>query len=329
MDEPLSPDAPHKAEEVRRHFLVPFDLEPNIRPIREDLLKIPISFRAPADTFCEHLKATGMTTAVPYRLANIAAYDERLVRSYIGGRIRAIVNGEAIPEETESERVARERETAIASAAAFVKQFNPTKEAIADLESETELRLLSPHHGSEIQSISRELLLQGAVSLWSALEMFVRDEIILLLNQRPELAGQLLSDASAKTKFDVPKLSIENLMIRGFDLSKQMGQILFEERDLSNLVTLKAACNAIFDSAQLREKLGSPILWRLNQDRHLIVHRRGIVDDEYRKKASSTLKSGDQLSIKPDEFIGYARVVSQVGAAFLKSLSETIAGASS
>ena len=120
------------------------------------------------------------------------------------------------------------------------------------------------------------------------------------------------------------KKGIEDLAFRGFDLSKQMGRLLFEERDLSSLSTLKCACEALIDSPELRETLASPAVWLLNQNRHLIVHRHGIVDEEYQKKTGSQLSLGEQLSVTPGEFEEQVRHVLGIGDAFLAGLVSAI-----
>jgi hypothetical protein len=120
--------------------------------------------------------------------------------------------------------------------------------------------------------------------------MLIGDGLVLLLNSNPKLVTKLLSDPSAKKKFELPKLSADYLAEKGFDLSTQMGSLLFEDRDLSSLAAIRIACEAIFeDSKPCVQCLNADSLWLLNQKRHLIAHRRGVVDDEYVRNTGSSL----------------------------------------
>jgi hypothetical protein len=107
------------------------------------------------------------------------------------------------------------------------------------------------------------------------------------------------------------------LAAKSFDLSNQMGTLLFEERDLSSLFAIRTACEAIFDDSTLRTMLSADSLWLLNQKRHLIAHRRGVVDDEYIRNTGSSLAVGDHLYISPDEFEENLVEVLSIGNGFL------------
>lgn len=318
----LTPETRQAADELTKRFLVPFSLEDQAEAIRDCLLPLPDPFRAIAETFIDRLSATIQTTAAPFLLANQAAHDKQYQRFSMAERIRALpIRAEEGTDESEDEREARRNEAAQVVADSRMDTFSKSEEGIDSLVAETARFLLRLHNTPDIQSVAREILLQGMVATWSALEMLVGDELTLLLDSRPDLVAKLLSDPNAKRKFELPKLNVDDLASRGFDLSRQMGRLLFEERDLSSLPTLKCACEALIDSSPLREKLAAPSAWRLNQNRHLIVHRRGIVDEEYLRKTGAKLSVGDQLIVSPNEFEELLRHALSIGSEFLAGLA--------
>ncbi len=319
----LTPDTRLAADELTKRFLVPFSIEDDEKTIRNCLNLLPLPFRSIVETFIDRLRATIQTTAAPYLLANQAAHDKQFQRFLIAERIRArSINEE--PNETEDELKDRRNQVARGVANSNMHAFSKSEEGIDSLVAEIARFLLHLHNTPEIQSVARETLLQGTVATWSTLEMLVGDELTLLLDYRPDLVTKLLSDQNARRKFELPKLNVDDLASRGFDLSKQMGRLLFEDRDLSSLPTLKCACEALIDSSCLREKLASPKAWRLNQNRHLIVHRRGIVDEEYLRKTGAKLSVGDQLTVSPTEFEELLLHALSIGSEFLAGLASLV-----
>jgi len=315
----LTPETRIAADKFSEYFLVPFHLEDGTRAIRDLLPRFPQPFANVAETFLNRISATVQTTATPFLLANAAAHDKHYQRISIAERIRAR-SIELEPDEDDQTLEVKRDTTAREIANSKMEEFSKSVEGINSLVLEMSKFLLDLHRSPDIQSVAHELLLQGTVSTWSALEMLVCDELILLLDNHPELVEKILSDPIAKKKFELPKLNIEDLALRGFDLSNQMGRLLFNERDLSNFKTLKCACEALIDDSELREKLSLPSIWRLNQNRHLIVHRRGIVDEEYLRNTGSHLSLGEQLYISPKEFEDQVLHVLGIGNAFLNGL---------
>ncbi len=319
----LTPETRLATDELTKRFLVPFSIEDDATAILDCLPLLPLPFRGIAETFIDRLRATIQTTAAPFILANQAAHDKQFQCFSMAERIRARSIDEE-PNETEDELEARRNQAARVVVNSKMDAFSKSEEGIDSLVAETARFLLHLHSTPEIQSVARETLLQGTVATWSTLEMLVGDELTLLLDSRPDLVTKLLSDQNARRKFELPKLNVDDLASRGFDLSKQMGRLLFEERDLSSLPTLKCACEALIDSSCLREKLASPTAWRLNQNRHLIVHRRGIVDEEYLRKTGAKLSVGDQLIVSPTEFEELLLHALSIGSEFLAGLASLV-----
>mgnify|MGYP000895518890 CR=1 FL=1 len=283
-------------------------------------IQVPAGFSTIAETFVDRIDATLQTTATPYLLGDQAAHDKHFQRISMAARIRSLkilASGDETAEALEARRV----EDAHRNSNQGMAEFCASEESVDAICSETARFLLYLHKKRKIASVARELLLQGTFSTWSALEMLIGDGLVLLLNSNPKLVTKLLSDPSAKKKFELPKLSADYLAEKGFDLSTQMGSLLFEDRDLSSLAAIRIACEAIFEDSTLRAMLNADSLWLLNQKRHLIAHRRGVVDDEYVRNTGSSLSIGDHLHVSPSEFEENLMGVLSIGQGFLNCVS--------
>jgi len=54
-------------------------------------------------------------------------------------------------------------------------------------------------------------------------------------------------------------------------------------------------------------------LWKLNQRRHLIVHRSGIVDKLYNESTNDIFKLGREINMKPHEIKEQLEIVKTIG----------------
>ncbi len=312
----LSPETEKICRELLEYFLVPFETEEATKEISELLPRLPAGFLTIAETFLDRIDATLQTTGAPYLLANQAAHDKHFQRLSMAARIRSL-KIDAIEGEADEELEARRTKEARQKANENMSEFCASEEGVDAICFETAQFLLHLHKKKEVASVARELLLQGTFSTWSAFEMLIGDGLVFLLNNDPKLVTKLLSDPNAKKKFEMPKLNADYLAEKGFNLSNQMGSLLFEERDLSNLSAIRTACEAIFEDVELRAMLNAESLWLLNQKRHLIAHRRGIVDDEYLRNTGAELTVDSHLYISPSEFEKNLVEVLSIGKGFL------------
>ena len=106
-----------------------------------------------------------------------------------------------------------------------------------------------------------------------------------------------MSDPVAKRRFE-SRVSFGTLSTFGFDLSAKMGALLAEQRDLSDLNTMKAVFGALFPTATvLKGSLDDANLRLLSERRHVIVHRRGVVDESYIKAIGCAERAGERLRV--------------------------------
>jgi hypothetical protein len=131
-----------------------------------------------------------------------------------------------------------------------------------------------------------------------AFESFVSETIRTLVNSKPPLAAVLLSTESTKKHFPSRAVSVEDLANHDFNVAACMGDLLLRDRHLDSLPVIKDVLSAIFPTEDAhRQRLNSPDLWLLWQRRHLIVHRRGVVDSGYLAKTSDTATLGERLCV--------------------------------
>lgn len=147
-----------------------------------------------------------------------------------------------------------------------------------------------------IRSALKELLIQTMIATWSLFETFASSFIIAWLNAKPQCVKLVVGKPELKPFFGRATLDIDVIGDHGFDLTRSMGTVLFQDRRLDNLNILRNLFDALFDDDELRGALGKK-LWTLNQRRHLFVHKRGIVDLEYQRKTGEVFPIGERLTL--------------------------------
>jgi hypothetical protein len=166
-----------------------------------------------------------------------------------------------------------------------------------------------------------ELLRQGLVLCWGAFEVLARDIFIALLNMKPYLVERLLRDQTAKRRFEAAKVSIDTLILHGFDLSNKMGTLLADQQDLSDYYSIMAIYEALFpESKNLRQVLKQDGPRVLSQRRNLIVHRGGVIDPTYINNVPSTQKSGEILKITPDDLENHLETMISAATVILETI---------
>jgi hypothetical protein len=149
----------------------------------------------------------------------------------------------------------------------------------------------------EFAHAASELLRQGTVSVWGALEVLVQDIFVSLINAKPNLAIELLTNEQSKRLFQLKAIPLDILSTCNFDLSGCFGDILIRNRSVDTIPAMKVVFGVLLpQSNKLRDILEQKELWVLNQRRHLIVHRRGIIDADYIARTGDSLASGLNLS---------------------------------
>ena len=162
---------------------------------------------------------------------------------------------------------------------------------------------------NDLKISSQQLIKQGHVLLWTSFEVLARDFTIYYLNQNPDLFRE----------FGLKSLPTEILDRYNFNVEDKLGHIYAEMHDWSNVSTIIKTFKIIQPkNNELLKRLGDTKLWKLNQRRHLIVHRSSIVDKKYVDSTDDKFKIGNELIVNPDEIIENLNFISELGIIILK-----------
>lgn len=157
------------------------------------------------------------------------------------------------------------------------------------------LKLLDRHLANgEFSSSSEELLRQVLVIGWSAFEVLVNDTLRLLINVKPSIISAF-TDIKPYRESLSGRALLEALNENQFDLSARMGDIFCEIVRLDSLEKIRDAIRLSLQNTQLDARLKDEKLWRISQQRHLIVHRRGLVDSRYVERTSDRINIGEHI----------------------------------
>ena len=283
--------SPNTAKVVRSVFLVPHDFSENSKPLADLATSLPDGLRQIALAFFDNLHGVVRTISIPFHYTYSQAHSLHWQRFLMAERIRA----RGIENEAEREP------TAIKIAKEKFEEYlqGAGRELVSD---DVLARLKALQDEPESLAAARELTRQGVVLVWSAVEVLARDSFVYLLNRHPILAEQLLAEQANRKCFSVDRIDWETLAMYGYDLSQNIGTLLISKADLTSVPAIRDTYKALFPKAtELGRKLADSRLWELCQKRNLIVHRRGIVDQQYLANTSHNLALGADLWIPPSE----------------------------
>lgn len=282
-------------------FLIPPEEKMLFANFDESLCNLHPTTKKIAEAFRVNILGLLTTVSFPYRLAHSATLDRHYHRIFSAERIRSLKLREN-PGENDKELDARREAVAQKRAKERLEEFLSSTEGADRIIHDSLYFLERSKSDEELFASANELILQGVVLCWGAFEVLVRDAFVALLNHEPHLVENLVNDPVAKRRFDLTKIPLETLAYYNFDLSGKMGDILGQQQDLSDLQSAKAVYMAIFPTdSNLREALSNETLRILSQQRNLVVHRRGLIDDTYSKAVSGNQEAGERLRVLPEE----------------------------
>jgi len=173
-------------------------------------------------------------------------------------------------------------------------KFKPVDDAHAQLGH------LLEHH--QLDAPARALLFAAVALAWASFECAAKDAWIAALNSRPlQLAqsafGSLPEGASAEG-ISGRQIGVGLLARYGFDLRDKLGTLLAPKFDFTSVSGIRGAYSAAFGKQADHEiALTDPPLGLLEATRHLIVHRAGLVDEEYHRRTGDATPIGQVLQL--------------------------------
>ncbi len=299
----MTAKAKHTAE---AWFFIPFPNEGYLQPVDDAAADGPFSDLA--RTFRQNLSAAASAASVPFHMAVASVHRRRFMQLNIAEQIRAREHLDEhgnVPEWAQKE--------------AMEKASVRLRETSADLADPTLDELSSHLDDSNFASAARELLCQGDVLVWGALEVLASDLFVAVLNGDPQLTTTLLENETAKRLFGLKTFTVDALAGFRFDLSRHMGDVLVSHHPVDSIPTMKTVFGTLYPQDEdLRQALNTRNLFVLNQRRHLIVHRRALIDAEYVRLVGEG-SVGDRLIVSPEQFEGDILAVRDAGRALLRS----------
>lgn len=288
------------AAEVSDRFLVARDSAARLSSVSALKTSLSPSLAALAAAFEQNVLAVAATVGIPVTLASAASEGSHWQRIHSAERIRALML-EAEPGEDKAALDARRDSHALEAASRRMQEFAKSPDGRDTIAADACRFLLEALESSNLGDAADELLRQGIVLTWSALEVLCRDLFEVILNANPKRALAVIQEPAAKQRLQ-SKFTLEELATAGFDLSSSLGSLLTSQQDFSDIRTIKAVMLPTLSAEpDVETAIGNEVLWVLCQQRHLIVHRRGAVDARYLEATGEKRKIGERLVIKPDD----------------------------
>jgi hypothetical protein len=247
-------------------------------PLAEPLL----AFRA-------NLTSAIRVGVIPFQLVHSAILEQRFNQLVIASNIHFLSTQSEPESKTEDGKKDRERR-ALERAHEEMNAELREKEVITRHAWST-VKVLDRHlRDNDFRASAAELLRQIIVMCWGAFEIVAGDVVRAALNAKPAFFRSVAEARPYRESISARFLT-DGLEANSFDLSRKMGDLFCDEkiRDISRILI----ADDVVDSMLKKE-----LLWRIFQQRNLIVHRRGIIDSRYLKNTSDTGTIGDHIEFK-------------------------------
>jgi hypothetical protein len=296
-----------------RHFFLPIDDDKRSSLLRINLPTLPDEFMHLAESFKKNLLAVISTASMPFRIVSVNHTHWVYHQIFLAEKILTL--GPEFYGKSEEEKLKIARDIARQR---FDKEMK-------DQRNEQSLRILSNLEGllaaPEMVSSAAELIRQSEALAWGTLEVLANDLFITLLNKKPQLTEDLTRDERTRKRFSMRDMS-DALTVYNYDLSSHMGDVLNRLVKIDDIETLRAIYQVLMpDNAELLQLLGEDNLWKLNQRRNLILHRRSVVDEAYVRNTGEGLPLGSELIVSPEQLETDLLLVLRIGSSMLRPLS--------
>jgi hypothetical protein len=171
------------------------------------------------------------------------------------------------------------------------------------------------------QYAREDSLRQCFVMTWNSLEVLARDGFDSLIRHAPRCLTRL-----CKTEFARKRLG--NAVCREIVEGKPFDpECVVDRLNFNNLETIRTSYRQSLEATtngELTELLKPSFIDLIYARRHLIVHRRGVVDAQYLKKTGETLAIASELAISAVDLRRAIDTVMDTGLAVLHALNRTL-----
>jgi hypothetical protein len=304
------------SDKVNTRFLVASDENQLLSGLTGISQGLPDALQFVAEAFNRNIRGLVAAVTIPFRFASASIRRERYGQLHIAERIRSKNDVDAGASEEEAER------RAVARANSRFDQEMADPAQTSELADRTCKVLLDAYEVEMFALGAQELLRQSVVLAWGAFEVLARDLLCAYLNERPDAARELAVNAVTSKLFSFKKIDFDVLAEFEFDLSSRMGDFVTYNNNLSSIEAIRAVYKSLSgDSQDLVKLIQDERLWKLCKSRHLIVHRRGIIDQKYIDETGSPVSIGATLNIAPCELETYIQAVEDAAGAMLRQIA--------
>jgi hypothetical protein len=276
---------------VTRQFLIgpPEGLEDRLNTIRAGAKD---HLGDAAKTFVTNLESAITTASLPFTFAHYTARQLRYQTIHSAERIRQLH-----AEYRHLDDATREANAAAKAQERF--QAEMAKKEVRNTIVETTIAFLQAYlEFEEVAEAAHELLRQVLVMVWGAFEVLVGDVVRAEVNRDPLLAETLLSADKTKRYFSNRTVTVQALAKHQFNVASTMGDVIFADIHFDGLPMIRDVLGVLFEeSEELHRQLADNTLWLLWQRRHLIVHKRGVIDAAYLARTSDNPPIGSKLIV--------------------------------
>jgi hypothetical protein len=181
-----------------------------------------------------------------------------------------------------------------------------------------------------VASALRALTLARIVFGWTAFECLAVDGWETALNESTVGLGQpafkhITIGSGADEGITARHVPVSLLAKYGFDLRKKLGTVLRTKFDFTSVAGIRQAYKTAFaDQEKLARILVDPKLTHLEATRHLIVHRGGLVDEEFIKRTGSSFPIGRAIPLDEEEIASLLDAMKTAGCGLLAFVDECL-----
>jgi hypothetical protein len=278
-----------ESPEARENFLLVDPLEffngfPSV-----DTLESPLT--APLLAFKANLSSALQVGSVPFQLAHSGVIRQRFNQLMMAERIRSLKTVKA------GEPVGEQAAKAAVEDAKRAMRNELADSDVVKRHANDALEVLNQHlRDQDFGASAQELLRQVLVICWGAFEILVNDTMRVLLNERPNIIRAFTDNKTYRDLLST-RVLLEALEAKSFNLSSAMGDLFCDVVKLDSLEKIREASRIALCQSSIDIILKDERLWRISQQRHLIVHRRGLVDARYIERTSDRAMIGEQLKV--------------------------------
>ena len=183
-----------------------------------------------------------------------------------------------------------------------------------------------PDRWASLKALRRALV----PAVWATFEAMAKDAWIAALNGRPETLGSdaisAISSEAVTNDLGPKNISVRLLSKYRFDLRQNLGDVLCTKFDFTGVSGIKEAYSGAFGRRKrFDEFFDNESLKLLEATRHLIVHRSGIVDEEFNRRTHSSSPVGAVLDLTATQVGLWTQATLVAGRQLLEFIEDLLA----